>query len=272
MSQETYQECLEIIRKWNTDGVYIVDGESEGKIQLCRQKPSMCEICTWKTEPHMAMDGFCQIYDGKLYYHCGRCKGRGKILSSLSTVRSAASDRLAEYAAMLSAHRHVEYTVVPKGRAEESRVIDAEPPKPPRMYLRPCDGNTSREALNDGDGSGVISALLSSDLLMIPAPGRETDYPSLPDEVVLVKDVPVIRQLPLPVALQLDTRVAKVEECAMKVVVPTKLPASNVIRVVRPPRVKREPEVSEEKATFAQSIRGATRTPATDRRKARIAF
>lgn len=272
MSQETYQECLEIIRKWNTEGVYAVDGESEGKIQLHRQKPSMCEICTWKTEPHTAMDGFCHIYNGNLLFHCGRCKGRGKILGALSTVRSARNDRLREYAQMLSACRSKEYTVSPKGRTQEAYTADSKPPEPPRMYLRPPSTEENGEGITANTDNGIIASLLSSDCNIIPQIDRSSHYVNLSSESVAIKEVSVIRQLALPQSVKpvtatrdtspliaaqpAATQDTSSPENVCNVTSP--MDVCNVIRVVRPPRVKREPQVVEEKMTFAQSIRGAS--------------
>ena len=99
MSKDTYEECVAIINKWNTEGIYVIDGESNGKIQLLRLKPNMCDMCN-KPDPHEKMNGFCQIIDGALYYHCGIFKGRGKMLAPLLTVRSEAQKRVDEYVQM----------------------------------------------------------------------------------------------------------------------------------------------------------------------------
>lgn len=90
ITDETMLECIEKINDWDSDKVFAIEHDEDGKvINLLRNHPSFCEICKREHELHPA---FCYVEDGYLYWHCGRAEGRsGIIVAKLTTVTSSSS-------------------------------------------------------------------------------------------------------------------------------------------------------------------------------------
>lgn len=109
ISPETYDECKAFLATWDIQGAYEIDGESEGKIQLPRVRPSYCESCK---RVHHEMPGFAHIIDGVLYVHCGRCSGIGRRVGSLSSVADPLQSQIMLHTARLTVSTGVQHTYI----------------------------------------------------------------------------------------------------------------------------------------------------------------
>ena len=87
ISDEAYNQCKELIKKWDSESVFEIEGSDGGVINLSRLYPSMCPICK---RIHDNMPSFCYISQAQLYWHCGRAEKRPGI--PIGRIKSIKSD------------------------------------------------------------------------------------------------------------------------------------------------------------------------------------
>ena len=104
ISEEIYLQCKEIIKEWDREGIFEIDDTDQGMINMKRNFPSMCEICH---RIHDLMPPFCYISQTKLYWHCGRAKGKAGIpIGRIKTLKNSTELHLEN---ILNGHHYTLY-------------------------------------------------------------------------------------------------------------------------------------------------------------------
>jgi len=252
ISDETYQECKRLIEEWDVNGVYRVDGESDGKIHLERQKSSMCELCR-KPDPHDSMDGFCYIEDATLFWHCGRYKGWGKKISELTTVLSSIQLSVSAYVESLARETGIKYVYRPGGGTKvlsrEEEIVDDAPP---------AISSSSDSLLFDDDDVFEIVYHQTSNTATVET--VEKVYERIPQ---LCTPPPSPPSVPIMVEITIEDQVDAEKKEPSKVILVTKgrvrdrtgVGSRPVIGPRRPAKKKEEDSGSGGRLSFAESAR-----------------
>ena len=88
LTEEVYEECKKLIKAWDVNKDYEVEGTEDGRITLKRLQPAFCPLCE---RIHEKMGTFCYLGQAQLFWHCGHAQGKGSILiGRIGCIRTSA--------------------------------------------------------------------------------------------------------------------------------------------------------------------------------------
>ena len=88
LTAEIYTECKKLIKAWDLNKSYFVDGTQNGIITLARLSPAYCILCD---RVHSNMGTFCYLAQSQLFWHCGHARGKGSVcIGRIQSIKTAA--------------------------------------------------------------------------------------------------------------------------------------------------------------------------------------